>query len=120
MRYFHLLIILVVEPHAGAWGLEAFQAQTSSDPKGLQQLFSPIFSLLAKLRSYLLGTLARVSLGTSGLDKVARVPGSPRSPMKKRMENGLVELRTGAKNDSGRVHHDSIDGDVLHPGNKNN
>lgn len=47
------------------------------------------------------------------------MPGSPRSPMKKRMENGLVELRTGAKNDSQRVQgHDSIDGDVLHPGNK--
>ncbi|CCC05279.1 hypothetical protein SMACR_08531 [Sordaria macrospora] len=59
------------------------------------------------------------------------MPGSPRSPMKKRMENGLVELRTGAKNDSQQVQghdsqpvhsppqgHDSIDGDVLHPGNK--
>ncbi|KAH7635795.1 hypothetical protein B0T09DRAFT_329721 [Sordaria sp. MPI-SDFR-AT-0083] len=59
------------------------------------------------------------------------MPGSPRSPMKKRMENGLVELRTGAKNDSQQVQghdsqpvhsppqgHDSIDGDVLHPGTR--
>ncbi|KAK3344759.1 hypothetical protein B0H65DRAFT_184768 [Neurospora tetraspora] len=44
------------------------------------------------------------ALGLSRL--TTRVPGSPRSPMNKRMENGLVELRTGAKNDSRseRVH----------------